>query len=232
VIVVPAPEQGAGPARNAGAATARGTHLAFIDSDCIADKDWLHEGVAALGRFDYIGGQVVTTISNIRNPTRAEALEAVFAFDFRKYIEKDNFSGSGNLFVPRTVFERVGGFRAGVSEDVEWCRRANAMGFRLGYAERAIVHHAARREWGELTRRWDRMMLEDVRLAMERPAWRLRWLAYSAIVGASPLAHWLPVLRSHRLMGWRAKWRGLLGLLQIRTYRSHRMICLLVHPPE
>src|SRR6516164_3196989 len=31
IIVVPAPEQGAGPARNAAAAVARGVHLAFID---------------------------------------------------------------------------------------------------------------------------------------------------------------------------------------------------------
>jgi GT2 family glycosyltransferase len=232
IIVVPAPEQGAGPARNAAAAVARGVYLAFIDSDCIADTNWLDEGVAALERFDYVGGQVVTTIAKTRYPTPAEALEVVFAFDFKKYIAKKNFSGTGNLFVPRTVFEQVGGFRAGVTEDVEWCRRANAMGFRLGYAERAIVYHAARQEWSDLRSRWDRMMREDILLAMERPGWRLRWLAYSAIVAASPLAHWFPVLRSRRLVGLHAKGRGLFGLLRIRTYRSYRMICLLVHPPK
>lgn len=231
VLVVPAPEQGAGPARNAGAATARGTHLAFIDSDCIADENWLREGTAALERFDYVGGQVITTMENAKHPTQAEAFEAVFAFNFKKYIERDKFSGSGNLFVPRAIFERVGGFHALMTEDVEWCRRANAMGYRLGYAERAVVSHAARREWSELMRRWDRMMLEDIRLAMERPRWRLRWSIHAAVVAVSPLVHWLPVVRSRRLIGLRAKACGLLGLFRIRAYRSYRMLGLLVNPP-
>jgi GT2 family glycosyltransferase len=232
VRVVPAAEQGAGPARNAGALAARGAVLAFIDSDCLADADWLREGMAALERFDYVGGQVVTTVGEPRDVTPPEAYEAVFAFDFKKYIEKDKFSGSGNLFVPRTVFERVGGFRAGVSEDVEWCRRANAMGFRLGYAERAVVHHAARREWRELKRKWDRVVVETFRLARERRAWRLRWFGYAAVVAGSPLAHWISVLRSPRLVGLRAKSCGLLGLMQVRAYRSYRMMCCLLWPPE
>lgn len=232
ILVAPAPEQGAGPARNAGVARARGTCLAFIDSDCIADEDWLREGVAALERFDYVGGQVITQMGEAAYITPAEAYEAVFAFDFKKYIEKHRFSGSGNLFVPKTVFEQVGGFRAGVSEDMEWCRRANVMGFRLGYAERAIVHHAARREWTELRRKWDRVVAERIRLAMEQPGWRVRWIGYAAVVAASPLADWITVLRSPRLVSLRAKCCGLVGLLRIRGYRSYRMICLLVRPPS
>jgi GT2 family glycosyltransferase len=232
IIAVPAPEQGAGPARNAGAAVAHGIYLAFIDSDCVAHQDWLREGIAALDRFHYVGGQVVTMISSAEYPTPAEAFEVVFAFNFKKYIEKDKFSGSGNLFVPRAVFDQVGGFRAHVSEDMEWCRRANAMGFTLGYAERAIVYHAARRDWSDLTRRWDRFMVEDIRLAMERPGWQLRWITHAVIVAMSPLGHWLRVLRSPRLVGRRAKCRGLLGLLRIRSYRSYRMIYLLIYQPS
>jgi GT2 family glycosyltransferase len=232
VLVVPAAEQGAGPARNAGVAMARGTVLSFIDSDCLADKDWLREGIAALELFDYVGGQVVTTIGNPQDVTPSEAFEAVFAFDFKKYIEKDKFSGSGNLFVPKAIFERVGGFRAGVSEDVEWCRRANAMGYRLGYAERAIVQHAARREWAELKRKWDRVLIETFRLARERPVWRLRWFGYAAVVAGSVLAHWISVIRSPRLIGLRAKCCGLIGLVRNRSYRSYRMMCFLVRPPN
>jgi GT2 family glycosyltransferase len=231
VLVVPAPEQGAGPARNAGVAVARGSVLAFIDSDCFADKDWLREGVAELERFDYVGGQVVTMIGNPQDVTPSEAFEAVFAFDFKKYIEKDKFSGSGNLFVPKAIFDRVGGFRAGVSEDVDWCRRANAMGYRLGYAERAIVRHAARREWSELKRKWDRVMVETFLLAREQPLWRLRWFGYAAVVAGSVLGHWIPVIRSPRLIGVRAKGCGLIGLIRNRFYRSFRMMCFLARPP-
>jgi glycosyltransferase involved in cell wall biosynthesis len=227
VRIVHASEQGAGPARNAGAALARGNVFAFIDSDCRADENWLREGISALERFDYVGGQVITKIGQQRDTTPAEAVEAVFAFNFKKYIEKDGFAGTGNLFVPRAIFGRVGEFRAGVSEDIDWCRRANALGFRLGYAEPAIVYHSARREWRELKRKWDRVLAETIGLARERPGWRLRWIAYTAVVGASPLVHWITVVRSPRLVGVHAKCCGLLGLLRIRSYRSYRMLCLL-----
>jgi GT2 family glycosyltransferase len=232
VTVVPAPQQGAGPARNAGAAMARGTVLAFIDSDCLAGEDWLLQGIAALERFDFVGGRVITTIGPLQEITPVEAVEAVFAFNFKKYIEKDGFSGSGNLFVPKAIFDRVGGFRAGVSEDIDWCRRAHVLGFRLGYAERAIVSHSARREWRELKTKWDRILVETILLARERPGWRLRWIGYAAIVGGSPLAHWITVVRSPRLIGLRAKCYGILGLLWVRSYRSYRMLYFLIRRPR
>ena len=225
--VVHAAEQGAGPARNSGAAVARGDMVAFIDSDCSAEKDWLSEGIAALARFDYAGGRVVTSVEDASRLTPSEAYEAVFAFDFKRYIEKHRYSGSGNLFVPRKIFEQVGGFRAGVAEDMDWCWRANAMGFRLGYAPGAIVHHAARRQWSELKRKHDRMLQEEIRLERERPGWRLRWTARTLAMAGSPLLHWVRVMRSPRLPGARAKLRGIAGLALIRGYRSYRMLSLL-----
>jgi glycosyltransferase involved in cell wall biosynthesis len=228
--VVPAPLQGAGPARNEAVAVARGEVLAFIDSDCVAEPGWLAAGVAALWRFDYVGGQVVTALSGHAPVTPAEGYEAVFAFNFKKYIEKDKFSGSGNLFVPRDVFAAVGGFRNGVSEDIDWCRRANALGYRLGYAEDAIVRHAARRDWAALARKWDRVVAERFQLASERAGWRWRWLAYAALVAASPLPHSLLVLRSRNLPGARAKLMALIGLYGIRLYRAGRMAAYLAKP--
>ena len=232
VLSVPAPTQGAGPARNAGVAASHGRILAFIDADCIADQDWLQQGISALDDFDYIGGQVVTKAGDDSKITPAEAVETVFAFNFKRYVEKEKFSGTGNLFMPRAVFDRVGEFRSGVSEDVDWCRRANALGLRLGYAERAVVYHPARREWRELTNKWDRVIAETLRLAREQPGWRLRWLGYAVAVAVSPLVHWINVVRSPRLVGLRAKYCGVLGLLRLRSYRSYRMLRCLVHPPD
>ena len=225
--VVPAREQGAGPARNAAAAAARGSILAFIDSDCFAAETWLAEGVAALQGFDYVGGEVRICVPDPRRPTPAEAYEIVFAFDFKKYIERDRFSGTGNLFVPKPVFERVGGFRSGVSEDIDWCRRANALGYRLGHAEKAVVEHPARREWGALTRRWERVVTEMFLLRREERHWLRGWLAYAALVALSPLPHALRVVRHRQLSGVRNRILGLVALFGLREYRAFRMLgCL------
>lgn len=227
--IVSAPQQGAGFARNAGIEVARGTIFAFLDSDCFADRDWLAEGVEALNHFDYIGGRVITIANKGMRITPAEAYEVVFAFDFKKYIEKDKFSGTGNLFVPRKIFEQVGLFRSSVSEDVEWCRRANLRHMRLGYAEKAIVEHAARRDWQSLTRKWDRVLVETILLSREQPRWRRRWLGYTMAVALSPLIHWVRPLKSPRLRGFRSKLMGIVGLIGIRAYRSYLMLRLLIN---
>jgi hypothetical protein len=54
----------------------------------------------------------------------------------------------------------------------------------------------------------------------------------AALLGASPLAHWITIIRSPRLLGTRAKFCGILGLLRLRSYRSYRMLYLLVHPSD
>lgn len=230
VRVVHAADQGAGPARNAGALAARGEVFAFLDADAIAEPGWLTAGVAALQRFDYIGGRVVVTTRAPALLSPTEAYEAVFAYDFRKYIEREHYSGTGNLFVPRSVFERVGGFRTGVAEDIDWCWRANALGCRIGYAEDAVVRIAARRRWAELKAKFDRMEREHLLLYRGRPGWQARWLWHAALVGGSPFVHCFRVVTSPRLAGARAKLLGVVGLAAIRFYRLYLMLLLLLAP--
>ena len=136
------------------------------------------------------------------------------------------FTGTGNLFVPRRVFEATGPFRSGVSEDKEWCHRANACGFRLGYTPDAVVAHPARRTWAELQTKWQRVVQESYLLAREKPGWRLRWLARAFAVGASPGVHWLNVMRSPRLIGASNKLKGIAGLVGIRLYRAWLMLAI------
>lgn len=212
-------ERGAGPARNGGAKSARGELLAFIDSDCVADRKWLEEGLAALPGSDFIGGRVVVSVDDERRMTPTEAFEKVFAFDFERYITQKGFTGSGNLFVPASVFKAVGGFRTAVSEDVDWSRRATALGFRLGYAPRAVVSHPARRDFSELRRKWARINRETYGLMRQARGGRLKWAGRALLLPASALVHAPRVLRSSRLSGPRDRVGALAVLFLSRMWR-------------
>lgn len=212
-------EKGAGPARNGGVKVARGEILAFTDSDCVPEPEWLAEGLAALPEHDLVGGRVVVLVDDVERMTAAEAFERVFAFDFKTYITKKGFTGAGNLFCPREVFEATGGFRAEVSEDVEWSRRAQSLGFRLGYAPRAIVGHPARRDWNELRGKWLRVNAETFKLYMEQPAGHLKWLLRNLALPASVVAHAPRVLASDQLSTLSQRFAALGMLVKLRFWR-------------
>lgn len=231
--VILAREQGAGPARNAAAAVAEGEILAFIDSDCVPAADWVRRGVAALERADFIGGRVDVLAAAPGRLTPTEAFETVFAFDFESYVTKKRFTGSGNMFVTRAVFEAVGGFRKTVSEDMEWSHRAIAKGYRLAYAGDVAVGHPARRNWRELTAKWRRLVNETYAYHRLNGGTSLRWLLNAAMVLLSPAAHAPKVLASPKLTGWRDRLGALAILFGLRFYRAGRMAAvLLAHGPK
>jgi len=208
-------EKGAGPARNGGVAHARGDVLAFIDSDCQAAPGWLAAGLKALERFDVVGGRVDVLVDDEAKMTPVEAFERVFAFNFADYIKSKGFAGAGNLFCRREVFERVGGFRKAVSEDIDWCHRATALGYTLGYAPDAAVGHPARRTWDELERKWRRINIEMYLLAAGKPGGKLRWLLRSLLLPVSAVIHTPRVLFTPKLNSLSQR-LGALGIL----YRS------------
>ena len=228
--VVPAPVQGAGPARNCGAAEASGRVLAFLDSDCLPEPDWISEGVAALEQYDFIGGKVVTFARDAEKPNPIEAYETVFNFNFRYYIQNVGFTGTGNMFVPRHIYDRVGGFRAGVSEDVDWSFRARALGYSIGYAERAAVGHPARRSWKDLEQRWARMEAEHFLLCQERRWGRLRFVMKAIAMPLSVVPHVGKVLRTSRLPNQRARLDAIVVLTRLRFWRARRMLSLVFAP--
>ena len=219
--------KGAGPARNRGAEAASGEVFAFIDADCVASERWLEEGLAGLVLHDIVGGRVDVSVGDEHAMTGPEAFERVFAFDFRSYIEDKGFTGSGNLFCRRQVFEKVGGFRAVVSEDRDWCHRATALGFTLGYHENAAIAHPARVHWDELTRKWGRINRETLALDKDKPWGRLRFLARSWLLPASILPHATRVLRTAKLPDGRSRLRAIGTLAAIRLWRmadAHRAV--------
>lgn len=230
VRVILAQEQGAGPARNAAAAVAKGEILAFIDSDCVPNPDWVRRGVVALGKADFIGGRVDVLAAVPGQLTPTEAFETVFAFDFESYVNKKRFTGSGNMFVTRAVFEAVGGFRKTVSEDMEWSHRAIAKGYKLAYAGDVAVGHPARRNWRELAAKWRRLVNETYAYHRLNGGGAGTWLLNVAAVLLSPALHAPKVLASPKLTSWRDRLGALAILFRLRFYRAGRMLAALQAP--
>ena len=173
--------------------------LAFIDSDCRPEPDWLERGLAALANGDIVGGQVDVDTKDPAHPTAVEAFELVYAFDVKRYVESLGFAVTANMFVPREVFERVGEFRIAVPEDIDWGWRAIEAGYQWRFAPDAVVSHPARRTWAELTQKARRLTREGLAMTLEKPHGRIKWLLRSFAVLASPFVLWIAAARSDKL---------------------------------
>ena len=217
-------EKGAAPARNTGVAASSGAILAFIDADCVPELDWLSKVRSAAARADLVGGRVSVFDETPPPRSGAEAFEAVFAFNFQRYIEKQGFSGAGNLVTARIVFDEVGPFRNGVSEDTEWTRRAVGMGYRLVYADDLRVGHPSRQDWPALREKWRRMTREGFALGGGGPKARLLWAGKALLMPVSIFAHLPKLLLSARLSDTGERLRGAAILVRLRFLRMIWML--------
>ncbi|RYD48305.1 MAG: glycosyltransferase [Verrucomicrobiaceae bacterium] len=218
LVVVTA--RGAGPARNGAAIHAVGEVLAFTDCDCVPEPGWLREGVAALAQSDIVGGRVRVLVESQARMTATEAFEVEFAFDNEGYVKRKGFTVTANLFCSRALFERVGGFATGVSEDLEWSHRATAAGYSLAYAPGAVVGHPARRNWDELHRKWLRLNREAHQLYAYRRGGAARWFLRSCLLPTSIVIHAPRVLLSSKLETWRDRVGALGILIRLRLWRT------------
>lgn len=218
------PEKGAGPARNRGVAESSAPVLAFIDADCVPAEDWVATARVVAARADLIGGRVDVFDETPPPRSGAEAFEKVFAFNFRDYVERQGFSGAGNLVTTRAVFLDVGGFRTGVSEDNDWSLRATGKGYRLIYEDGLQVSHPSRANWSELRRKWLRLTQESFALRDTGGAARLGWALKALAMPVSALVHMPKVFFSPKLdtFGERLRAAGVLVRLRLR-----RMIWML-----
>lgn len=220
------PQKGAANARNRGVAETTAPLLAFIDADCLPDPDWIARARTALARreADLVGGHVGVFDETPPPRTGAQAFETVFAFDFKTYIEKKGFSGSGNLVTRRDVFLDTGPFVQGLSEDLDWCRRATAKGYRLAYDETLRVGHPSRNDWPALVRKWRRLTEESFGVNGRTPARRVVWAGRALLMPASILAHAPRVLGHRALGGPGERARALATLARIRLARMGWML--------
>ncbi len=219
---------GPGPARNRGIEVSKGDILAFIDADCIANRDWLSWVIRtfkARPDFQVIGGDVRIGLADESNPTMLEAYESVFAYRQAEYIEKHKFSGTGNLAMRREAFFKIGPF-AGIdfAEDREWGKRAEQAQVDIHYVPELIVYHPARQSFEELKKKWDRHISHDFN---EKPVGlfgRLFWLLRSIAVALSAVVDIRKIVVSDRITSGREMMLASVMLFKIRMYRAWRML--------
>ena len=159
VRVTRGPRQNAYAARNRAVEHARGRVLAFCDSDCLPDRTWLEEGLAALERSDVIAGEV--TFVTPRPPTVWSLLTIDMFLDQERAVRLSR-AVTANLFVRRELFDELGGFDDSLPSggDYEFVLRAVERDARLAYAPGSIVRHPTldqartflRKVW--MTNRW------------------------------------------------------------------------------
>jgi glycosyltransferase involved in cell wall biosynthesis len=223
---------GPGPARNRGVEAAGADTLAFIDADCRAHPDWLSSALRALQGVPpqtILGGDVQIWLEHGTSITAIEAYESVFAYRFKLYIEQHGFSGTGNLVMHKSDFKNIGPFQGiGVAEDIEWGQRARAKGYTFQYAPEMIVFHPARQSLRELFIKWDRHIQHAVNAGRKTKKWKAQWVFRASAILISPVFDWTKVVASDRIHGVSASIKAILVLLIVRSYRSFRMISLLL----
>ena len=217
-------EKGAAAARNHGIAQTTAPILMFIDADCVPDHDWITVARQVAPNADLTGGRVAVFDETPPPRSGAEAFEAIFAFDFKTYVEKGGFSGAGNLVTRRDIFEAIGGFTNGVSEDREWTMRAVAAGYSLAYRDDLRVSHPSRQDWAALRHKWKRMTSEMYQLNGTDAKSRLRWLVRALAMPISAVAHVPKIVTSGKLGSAGEYLRAIVTLFRIRLSRMVWMV--------
>ena len=223
---------GPGLARNRGVQAAKGDIFCFIDADCRAHPNWLRVAseIVLEPEQTVLGGDVQIWRDDQTRYTSLEAYESLFAYMQKRYIEKNKFSGTGNLVVRRIDFMRVGPFGGiEVAEDMEWGSRAVSAGFKFHYVPNLIVYHPARRTMSELFDKWDRHLMHYANMSQSRgqPLWSISWIARAVGVFFSPLVEIRKILTSARISGTSAKLKAAGVLIVIRSYRAWKMFQLI-----
>lgn len=140
-------------ARNAGLAIAKGQIIGFTDSDCIPDINWVANAVNLMCTqdcTDRVAGPV-KIFREQHGSLFAWKFESITAFNQKRNVNK-GVSVTANLFVRKTAFDQVGNFDSALYSggDIEWNKRATALGLGIVFSNNVLVMHPARSSFREI----------------------------------------------------------------------------------
>ena len=140
--------KGLSAARNVGMAASTGEIIAYTDSDCVVDPDWLHYLVATFlsSGLRAVGGPNLpppedSFVASCVAASPGGPLEVLLDDE-----EAEHIPGC-NMAFRREALEEIGGFdpvyRA-AGDDVDVCWRLQNLGYRIGWSPAAMVWHFRR----------------------------------------------------------------------------------------
>jgi len=140
------PAKGAYAARNKGLSIARGDIIAFTDSDCAVDRNWLqaiHDDVSRHGSQVLLGRRLYPGPRS----TLVDLCETAANEDIRHLVESDDtefyYGYTNNMAITRDVFRDVGSFHALHGEDTEYIGRCLGLygSLRMRFVDAMMVTH-------------------------------------------------------------------------------------------
>jgi hypothetical protein len=142
------PNKGLSVARNVGLHAARGEIIAYTDSDCVVDPDWLTLMVRAMvdGGFDGCGGPNYAPHEEGRVQGCVAAAPGAPCHVLVADDRAEHLAGCNMVFT-KAALVAIGGFDAqftSAGDDVDICWRMLDAGFTLGYCPAAFVWHFRR----------------------------------------------------------------------------------------
>jgi mycofactocin system glycosyltransferase len=170
--------QPGGPAacRNRGAREASGELIAFIDSDCVADPNWLRELVSCFNdpRVGAAGG-IVEPLSRDSLLQKYEAVKSpLYQGAKPRKVQPSSpvsYLAGCNLLVRKEIFEKLGGFdeKLRFGEDVDFIWRLSDQGYKVLYLIKGRVRHQHPREIWTLAQRRALYATSEAPLSQKHP---------------------------------------------------------------
>ena len=159
VKLVSEPGLGYGYARNIGLENATGDIVAFVDSDCLLEKNYLTELIPPLDtteiRVGGVGGITYPLNKNIISESLNVRLFGISADSDTKIREIDSLGGGTSAY-PKELLKKIGGFDVHVigGEDFELNLRLRKAGYKLLVVPSAISYHLHPTTLKKLASKW------------------------------------------------------------------------------